>query len=162
VNKFSSLISGIAGAAALGFTVSVPAFAAPGGHHHGSAALMACMAAAPKSVKQSLWPSIKSSSLQTDRETLRTAQQNLSEQILAKNTSLSSYETAVSQAQLKLLQDDDALAQNVCGQLSATQLSAASTLYTNLQTNRQTMKGYFATARQASGDQPSGQSDSNE
>jgi hypothetical protein len=58
----------------------------------------------------------------------------------------------LSQGQLKVIQDQDVIAQGVCGRLSATQLAAASTLYTNLQNNRQTVKGYFATARQAAGE----------
>ncbi len=115
-----------------------------GGHHHGSPALSVCMAAAPESVKANLWSTFKSSSLRTDRQAVRTAKQNLAQQILAKNTSLTEYETAVSQAQLKVIQDEDAIAQGVCGQLSPAQLAAASTLYTNLQNNRQTMHGYFA------------------
>ena len=83
-----------------------------------------------------------------------TARQNLAQQILAKNPALTEYETALSQAQLKVIQDEDAVAQNVCGQLSTLQLAAASTLYSKLQSNRQAMRGYFATAHQAGG-QPS-------
>ena len=84
-------------------------------------------------------------------ETVHTAKNNLSQQILAKNQSLGEYETALSQAQLKVIQDEDALAQNVCGQLTSTQLAAASTLYTNLQKNHQTVRGYFKATHQASG-----------
>ena len=95
-----------------------------GGHHHGSPALSVCMAAAPESVKANLWSTFKSSSLRTDRQAVRTAKQNLAQQILAKNTSLTEYETAVSQAQLKVIQDEDVIAQGVCGQLSPAQLAA--------------------------------------
>jgi len=87
-----------------------------------------------------------------DRDALRTARINLAQQILAKNTSLGTYETALSQAQLKVIQDEDAIAQNVCGQLTASQLAAASTLFTNLQSTKQTVHGYFQTAHQASGE----------
>jgi hypothetical protein len=52
-------------------------------------------------------------------------------------------------AEMKVVQDEDAIAQSVCKQLSPAQLAAASTLYTNLQNNRQTVHGYFAAAHQA-------------
>jgi hypothetical protein len=91
-----------------------------------------------------------------------TARRNLAQQILAKNPSLTEYETALSQAKLKVMQDEDAIAQNVCGQLSSSQLAAASTLYSNLESNRQTLRGYFAAARQASGDQSSDQQGSDQ
>jgi hypothetical protein len=151
MNKLSPFIATLTGAAILGLAVSAQAFGGHGGHHHGSPALMACMTAAPQTVKANLWSTIKGSSLHTDREAVKTAKDNLAQQIFAKNTSVGSYETALSQAQLKMTQDEDAIAQNVCGQLTASQLAAASTLYTNLQTNKQTVRGYFQTAHQASG-----------
>jgi hypothetical protein len=127
-----------------------------GGHHHGSPALSACLAAAPESVKANMWSTFKSSSLRSDRQAVETAKQNLAQQILAKNTSLTSYETALSQAQLKVIQDQDAIAQGVCTQLSPAQLAAASTLYTNLQNNRQTMRGYLEAAHQSAGQSSEG------
>jgi len=45
-----------------------------------------------------------------------------------------------------------AAAQSVCGALTASQLTAASALYTNLQNNRQTVRGYFEAAHQAAGE----------
>ena len=150
----SAFVVSSAGVALLALTTFAHAFG-DARHHDGSPALRACMVAAPQSVKANLRSSFKNSSLRTDRAALMTARQNLAQQILAKNTSLSSYETVVSQAQLKVMQDEDALAQSVCGQLSASQLSAASTLYNNLQSNRQTVRGYFAAAHQASGDSES-------
>jgi hypothetical protein len=141
-----------AGAAGIAMLSSGVAGAFPGpGHHHGSPALMACMVAAPESVKANLKSVYQNSSLKADHQALMTAHQNLTQRILAKNTNLTEYETAVSQAELKMTQDEDAIAQNVCGQLSAAQLSAATTLYNNLQSNRQTMRGYFQAAHQASG-----------
>jgi hypothetical protein len=122
-----------------------------GGHHHGSPALSVCMVAAPASAKANLWSTFKNSSLKTDRQAVETAKQDLAQQILAKNTSLTEDETALSQAQLKVIQDEDTIAQGVCAQLSPAQLAAASTLYTNLQNNRQTMHGYFEAAHQAAG-----------
>jgi hypothetical protein len=152
MNKLSPFIATLTGAAILGLAVSAQAFSGHGGHHHGSPALMACMTAAPASVKTNLRSTIKGSSLRADRDALRTARINLAQQILAKNTSLGTYETALSQAQLKVIQDEDAIAQNVCGQLTASQLAAASTLFTNLQSTKQTVHGYFQTAHQASGE----------
>jgi hypothetical protein len=153
MRKFSPFIAAavVAVVAMLTLDAHAQAFSGHGGHHHGSAALSACMAAAPASVKTNLWSTFKSSSLKSDRQAAQTAKQNLDQQILAKNTSLTQYETALSQAQLKVLQDEDTIAQGVCGQLSSAQLAAASTLYTNLQNNRQTMRGYFEAAHQAAG-----------
>jgi hypothetical protein len=151
MRKFSPFIAAVTGAAILGLAAYAQAFSGHGGHHHGSPALAACLAAAPKSVKSNLWSTFKSSSLRSDRQAVWTAKQNLEQQILAKNSSLSEYETALSNAQLKVIQDEDAIAQSVCGQLSAAQLTAASTLYTNLQNNRQTVRSYFEAAHQAAG-----------
>ena len=66
--------------------------------------------------------------MESDRQAVKTAKQNLAQQILAKDTSLTQYETALSQAQLKVIQDQDAIAQGICRQLSTTQLAAAFTL----------------------------------
>jgi len=118
------------------------------GRHHGSPALMACLAAAPQSAKANLKSTFSNSPLNSDRQAVQVAKQTLAQQILAKTTPLTQYENALSQAELKQIQDEDSLAQSVCGQLSAAQLSAASTLYNNLQSNHQTVRGYFQAARQ--------------
>ena len=159
MTKTSPFIATIAGAAIIALAASAQAFAGHGGHHHGSPALAACMAVAPQSTKANLHSTFKGSSLWTDKQAVQTAKNNLAQQILAKNISLGQYESALSQAQLKVIQDQDTIAEGVCGQLSSTQLAAASTLYTNLQNNRQTIKGYFDTAHQASGDAASQSSD---
>ena len=151
MRKFSPFIVAATGAAIVTLAAYAHAFSGHGGHHHGSPALAACLAATPKSAKTNLWSTFKNSSLHSDRQAVSTAKQNLAQQILAKNPSLTAYESALSQAQLKVIQDEDAIAQSVCGQLSASQLAAASTLYTNLQSNRQTMRGYFQAAHQAAG-----------
>jgi hypothetical protein len=152
MTKTSPFIATIAGAAILALAASALAFSGHGGHHHGSPALAACMAVAPQSTKANLHSTFKGSSLWTDKQAVQTAKNNLAQQILAKNTSLGQYESALSNAQLKVIQDEDTIATGVCGQLSSTQLAAASTLYTNLQNNRQTVRGYFQTAHLASGD----------
>ena len=159
MTKTSPFIATIAGAAIIALAASAQAFSGHGGHHHGSPALAACMAVAPQSTKANLRTTFKGSSLWTDKQAVQTAKNNLAQQILAKNTSLTQYETALSQAQLKVIQDQDAVAQNVCGQLSSTQLAAASTLYTNLQNNHQAVRSYFETAHQAAGDASSQSSD---
>ena len=64
----------------------VQAFSGHGGHHHGSPALAACLAAAPKSVKTSLRSTFKSSSLRSDQKAVWTANQNLAQAILAPPT----------------------------------------------------------------------------
>jgi hypothetical protein len=164
MKKFSPFIAAVVVTvvAMLSLDAHAQGFPGHGGHHHGSAALTACMVAAPASVKTNLWSTFKSSPLKTDRQAVETAKQNLDQQILAKNTSLTQYETALSQAQLKMIQDQDAIAQGVCGQLSSAQLAAASTLYTNLQSNRQTMRGYFEAAHQAAGDTGEGSGQASE
>jgi len=160
MTKFSSFIATAAGVAILAVAASAQAFGGHGGHGHGSPALAACIATTPKSAKSNLWSTFKGSSLRTDQVAVQTAKQNLAQQILAKNSSLSGYETALSQAELKVIQDQDVIAQTVCGQLTGPQLAAANTLYTNLQNNREAVHGYFAAARLASGqtaDQPENQ-----
>jgi hypothetical protein len=154
MRKYTGLIAAFGVGALLGAVGFVQAFSGGGhhgGHHHGSAAMSACMAAAPQSVKSSVWSSVKGSSLFADKKAVWTAKQNLDQAILAKTTPLTPLETALSAAQLKVLQDQDAVAQTVCGQLSPAQLAAANTLYTNLQNNRQTVRGYFEAAHQAAG-----------
>jgi hypothetical protein len=148
------VIATLRGATVLGLAFSAHAFSGHGGHHHGhgSPALAACMAAAPKSVKTNLRSTFKGSSMHADRQAVETAKQNLAQAILAKTTPLTPLESALSAAQLKVIQDEDAIAQSVCGQLTPAQLTAASSLYTNLRNNRQTVRGYIASAHQASGD----------
>jgi len=151
MRKFSPVIAAVTGAAILTLVGYVQAFPGHGGHHGGSS-LAACLAAAPKSVKANLWSTFKNSSLRSDRKAVWTAKHNLGQAILAKTTPLTTYESALSSAQLKVIQDRDAIAQGVCGDLSAAQLTAATTLYNNLQSNRQTVHGYFEAAHQAAGE----------
>jgi hypothetical protein len=148
MKKLLLIAAAVAGAGILTATVSAQAFP---GHwrHHGSPALMVCLAAAPKTVKANLRSTFANSPLRSDRQAVWTAKQNLTEQVLAGNKSLTQYENALSQAQLKLVQDEDSLTQSACGQLTQAQLSAASTLYSNLQSNHQTVRGYFQAAHQA-------------
>ncbi|HKN00753.1 MAG TPA: hypothetical protein VJX23_09580 [Candidatus Binataceae bacterium] len=151
--KFSPFIAAAAGAAILSLAGYVQAFSGHGGHHHGSPALAACLAVAPKSLKISLRSTFKSSSLRSDQKAVWTAKQNLAQAILAPPTtpptSLTPLENELSAAQLTVIQDEDKIALSVCGQLTSSQLTAASTLYGQLQNNRQTVRGYFQTAHAA-------------
>ncbi len=150
--RFSVLTAVATGTAILALVGYVEAFPGHGGHHHGSAAMSACMAAAPKSVKTSLWSTFKSSPLHADRKAEWQAKQALAQAILANpKGDLTQLETNLSNAQKAVLHDQDTIAQTVCGGLSPAQLSAASTLYANLQSNRQTVHGYFQAARAAAG-----------
>ncbi len=148
--KYSPFIAAVAGAAIFAVTGYAQAFGGHGGHH-GSSALGACLAASPKSAKAGLHATFKSSSLRSDAKAVHAAKQALDQAILAKSTSLTADEAALSAAELKVIQDRDAIAQTVCGGLTPSQLSAASTLYTNLQNNRQTVRGYFEATREAAG-----------
>lgn len=151
MKKTSPFIASVAGAAILALAGYVHAFSGHGGHHHGSSALSACLAAAPKSVTTNLRSTFESSSIHSDRQALWTAKQNVAQFILGINTTtpLSTLESNLSMAEMKVTQDENSIAQSVCKQLSPAQLAAAATLYTNLQKNRQTVGGYFAAAHQA-------------
>jgi hypothetical protein len=151
MKKTSVLIASFAGAVILTLAGYVQAFPGHGGHHHSGSALGACLAAAPKSVRTNLRSTFESSSLHADRQALGTAKVNVAQFILGINTTtpLSTLENNLSMAEMKVVQDEDAIAQSVCKQLSPAQLAAASTLYTNLQNNRQTVHGYFEAAHQA-------------
>lgn len=104
-----------------------------------------------QSVRTNLHSTFESSSLHVDLQALWTAKQNVAQFILGINTTtpLNTLENNLSMAEMKVVQDEDAIAQGVCKQLSPAQLAAASTLYTNLQNNRQTIHGYFEAAHQA-------------
>ena len=151
MKKSSALIASFAGAAILALAAYVQAFSGHGGHHRSGSALGACLAAAPKSFRTNRHSTFESSSLHVDRQALWTAKQNVAQFILGINTTtpLSTLENNLSMAEMKVVQDEDAIAQGVCKQLSPAQLAAASTLYTNLQNNRQTVHGYFEAAHQA-------------
>lgn len=115
MGKFSPFIATVTDAAIITLANYVQAFSGYGGHHHGSPALAAWQAAAPKSLETNLWSTFKSSSSVSERHAVKKAKQNLAQQILAKNPSLIEYETGLSQVQLKAIQDEDAIAQASAG-----------------------------------------------
>ena len=157
MRKLLPIVGVLTGAGILTVAVYAQAFSGHRGHH-GSPALMACLAAAPQSVKANPKSTFSNYNLQGDRQNVQAAKQSLAQQIFANATAsitggtptpLTQLEGNLSAAQLKLMQDQDAIAQSVCSQLDSTQISAASTLYNNLLANRQTVRGYFQTAHSA-------------
>jgi Skp family chaperone for outer membrane proteins len=128
------------------------------GHHHGSAAAKACIAVMTPDQRANLKTifSDSKSSLMTDHQKVMSAKQDLANAILSKTSDLSSLESNLSNAKLKLLQDEDAAAVKVCGMLTDKQLGAAQGLYKNMlalhQSTHQQMMDYFKQARTAAGD----------
>jgi hypothetical protein len=157
MKKLLAILGVLTGAGILTVAVYAQAFSGHRGHH-GSPALMACLAAAPQSVKANLSTTFSNYNLRADRQAVQAAKQSLTQQIFANAlasvagqpiTSLTQLEGNLSAAQLKLMQDQDAIAQSVCSQLTTAQINAASTLYNNLLNNRQTVRGYFQAAHNA-------------
>jgi hypothetical protein len=151
-----SIAVGAIGSAAIAVTVAY----AHGGfhHHHGSAAAKACIAVMTPDQRgnlKSIFSDAKGTII-TDHQNVQSARQALSEAILSKNGNLAPLETSLSNAQMKLLQDEDAAAVKVCGLLNDKQLSAAEGLYKNMvalrQSSHQQARDYFNQARTAAGD----------
>jgi hypothetical protein len=131
------------------------------GHHHGMSAVGPCIAVMSSSQKASLKQtfSAERQTLETDRQNVATAKQALVTAILSGSKDVSSQESALATAQQQLQKDTDSTAEQVCGQLSSTQLSAAQTLFNNLTTlhanTRAQAKTYFQQAQAAAGNSPS-------
>ena len=130
----------------------------PGGHHHGASAIGPCIAVMSASQKANLKQTFSNEkqTLQTDRQNVASAKQALVTAILSPgNQGLSTQESNLATAQQQLQKDEDTTAQQVCGQLSSTQLSAALTLFNNLTTlhanTRQQAKAFFQQAQAAAG-----------
>jgi Spy/CpxP family protein refolding chaperone len=154
-----AMTAGAIGSAALAFGVAYAHGGFGGhGHHHGSAAAKACIAVMTPDQRANLKPIFTDakSNLMADHQKVKAARQDLNEAILSKTADLSSLESNLSSARLKLLQDQDAAAVKVCGMLNDKQLSAAHGLYKNLvalrQSSHQQMRDYFKQARDAAGD----------
>lgn len=127
------------------------------GHHHGMSAVGPCVAVMSSSQKANLKQtfSAERQTLETDRQNVATAKQALVSAILSGSKDVSSQESALATAQQQLQKDTDSTAEQVCGQLSSTQLSAAQTLFNNLTTlhanTRAQAKTYFQQAQAAAG-----------
>jgi hypothetical protein len=94
--------------------------------------------------------------METDRQSLMTARNALTSAILSGSKDVSSQESALSTAQAAVQKDRDAMAAQVCGQLSSTQLTAAQTLNTNMTNLRASThsqaQSYYQTAQAAAGE----------
>jgi len=132
------------------------------GHHHGGA-MGSCMAVMNSTQKGSLKATFsgQKSALQTDRQNVMAARTALTTAILSGGSNSSAVSTAegnLATAQAQLQKDEDALAVQVCGGLSATQLTAAQTLNTNMTnlhaSTRQQAQGYFQAAQAAANPAP--------
>ena len=123
--------------------------------HRGASAMMPCMAVAQPEQKAQLKQMFGNAkqTLKTDHQNLKTAKNALSEAILSGSKDVSAQEGAVSKAELQMLHDRDTIATQFCGQLSPSQLSAASTLYKNMrQLHEQShaqARSYFEAAKTA-------------
>jgi hypothetical protein len=143
----SGLIA-VTGAYAFGF----------GGHHghHGSGAAKACIAVMNHDQRDGLKTIFKGEkgTFFTDHKAAETAKQDLALAILNKGD-VSTAENNLSAAKLKVLQDQDAVAAKICGQLNAQQLSAAQNLYKNMtalrQSSHEQARTIFQNARTAAG-----------
>jgi hypothetical protein len=97
--------------------------------------------------------------LKTDRQNVASAKQALVSAILSGSKDVSSQESGLATAQQQLQKDEDSTAEQVCGQLSSTQLSAAQTLFNNMTTlhanTRAQAKTYFQQAQAAAGNSQS-------
>jgi hypothetical protein len=127
------------------------------GHHHGNSAVGPCIAVMSSSQRANLKATFSSEkqTLQTDHQNVASAKQALVSAILSGSKDVSSQESALASAQQQLQKDSDSVAEQVCGQLSSTQLSAAQTLFNNLttlhQNSRAQAKTYFQQAQAAAG-----------
>jgi hypothetical protein len=131
------------------------------GHHHAMSAVRPCIAVMSSSQKANLKQifSTEKQTLKTDRQDVASAKQALVSAILSGSKDVSSQESGLVSAQQQLQKDEDAMAQQVCGQLASAQLSAAQSLFNNmtmLRTNtRQQAQTYFQQAQAAAGNSQS-------
>jgi hypothetical protein len=136
MNKIAfSVTAGLLAMGVLGMGAYAHAFGGTGayGRHRGTAITPCVVVMTPqqKANLQSLFSSQKGT-LKTDRESVAAARKALTAAILSGSSDVSSQETALNSAQLQLVKDGDNMAKQVCGQLTPSQLQAASTLFTNL------------------------------
>jgi hypothetical protein len=140
--------------------LAVSAYAHGFGHHgrHGSSAVMSCIAVMSPAQRANLKQTFAGNKdkFKADFGAVKSAQNALATAILSGSKDVSTQETALSNAKLQLLKDKDAAAIQLCGQLDAKQLSAASTLHNNLVTlhesTHQQARNYFEAARSAAGE----------
>jgi Heavy-metal resistance len=128
-----------------------------GGHHRGMSAMRPCIAVMSSSQRANLRQtfSTQKQTMETDHQNVSSAKQALVSAILSGSKDVSSQESALASAQQQLQKDEDSTAEQVCSQLSSTQLSAAQTLFNNMTTLHANMraqaKAYFQQAQAAAG-----------
>jgi hypothetical protein len=126
--------------------------------HHGGGAIGSCIAVMNSTQKSGLKNTFSSEkqTMQTDRQSLTTARNALTSAILSGSKDVSSQESALASAQATVQKDRDAMATQVCGQLTSTQLTAAQTLNTNMTNLRASThsqaQSYYQTAQAAAGE----------
>lgn len=126
------------------------------GHHGGGSPIGSCIAVMSSAQRANLKNTFKAQeqTLRTDRQNLATARQALTAAIVSGSKDVTAQETALSSAELQMQKDRDALAMQICGQLSPIQLGAAKTLNTNLanlrQSTHQQAHSYIQNAKAAS------------
>lgn len=128
------------------------------GHHRGGiSAIRPCIAVMSASQKATLQQifSTQKQTLRTDHQNVASAKKTLAAAILSGGKDVSSQESTLASAQQQLQKDQDATAAQVCSQLSATQLSAAQSLFNDLVTlhtnTRQQAQSYLQQAQAAAG-----------
>jgi Heavy-metal resistance len=128
--------------------------------HRGGGAIGSCIAVMNSTQKASLKATFsgQKQTLQTDRQNVMSARSALTQAILAGGSNSSAISTAegnLATAQGQMQKDRDALATQVCTGLSATQLTAAQTLNTNMTnlhaSTHQQAQSYFQAAQAAGG-----------
>jgi hypothetical protein len=126
--------------------------------HRGGGAMGSCIAVMNSTQKANLKTTFSGDkqTMETDRQNLMSARNGLTSAILSGSKDLSTQETALATAQAQVQKDRDALATQVCSQLSAGQLTAAQTLNTNMTNLRASThsqaQGYYQTAQAAAGE----------
>jgi hypothetical protein len=141
---------------AVGAATDAHAFGTHGGMHH-SGAIMPCVAVMTQAQKANLKTVFGSqkATLRSDWQNVASVRKALTTAILSGSKDVSKEETALNTARQQLVKDKDALAMQVCGQLSPSQLQAASTLFTNLsnlhESTHSQARQYFRQAKAAAG-----------
>jgi hypothetical protein len=126
--------------------------------HRGGGAMGSCVAVMNSTQKASLKTTFgnQKQAMETDRESLMSARNALTSAILSGSKDVSAQEATLATAQGQVQKDRDAMATQVCGQLSSAQLTAAQTLNTNMTKLRASShsqaQSYYQTAQAAAGE----------
>jgi hypothetical protein len=132
--------------------------------HRGGGAIGSCIAVMSPAQKANLKStfSAQKQTFETDRNDLMSARNALTQAILSASpgapANVSAQETALANAEAKVQTDKDALASQICSQLSSAQLSAAKTLNSDLTQLRASTHAqahaFFQTAQAAANPAP--------